>query len=467
MTAPLPELRDATGRTLRIPPDDNVPVTPRVLALLDAAEVQRLRTVTQLGFVRYAFPGATHSRLEHSIGVFAVGRRALQGLLERHAIAADDEAATLFLLGCLLHDVGHYPFSHVVEDLAALPHLGERIAAFHHEAVGETILADPSTEVARRIRADFGVDPEKLAAFLRGRLKGDARFALLGRLLSGPLDVDKMDYLDRDSLHCGVPYGRAFDRQRLLASLCASEDGRDVAVSEKGRASAEAFLFGRWVMFTEVYWHHTGRAFMAMLKRAVLELIEDARFSPDRLLGERAGAGSPLASDEERALVELETAAHEHHALAAEELLACIRAGRRGMYRRVLTLRGHAADHDAEAVADLAVREKLVARFRGGAPREAEAALAAALARDLGVAVRGHDLVVDLAMRKDAGADFEVLRPHRPPGRRAERMVDLSPVARALFAQFDEATKAVRVFAHPRLHGQLAPDAVRRAILGL
>ncbi len=468
MTRPdVAELRGSTGHTLRIPPDDNVPVTPRVLELLDVPEVQRLRTVPQLGFVRYAFPGATHSRLEHVVGVYALGRRALVGLIERNEIEADEEVATLFLLGCLLHDVGHYPFSHVVEDLAALPHLKTRIAAFHHEEVGETILRAPGSAVGRVVRSAFGVEPDRLAAFLRGRLRDDPLFALASRLLDGPLDVDKMDYLDRDSLHAGVPYGRAFDRQRLLGSLCPSDNGREVAVLEKGKASAEAFLFGRYVMFTEVYWHHTVRAFMAMLKRAVLELIEDADFSPDRLVGPATGAGSPLAGDEDRALLELFDAAQTRGAAAAAEIIAAIRSGRTGMYRRVLTLRARPGARDPDAAESAAARSKLVERWSGDSPRRAEDELARALSRESGLALRGHDVLVDLALRKDPGADFEVHFPYRPRVLRAERIVDASPVARALYEQFDEAAKAVRVFAHPRVRERLSGDVVRRAILSL
>jgi HD superfamily phosphohydrolase len=463
----VPELSDSTGRTLRVPPDDNVPVTPRFLELLDAPEVQRLRTIPQLGFVRFAFPGATHTRLEHSIGVFALGRRALQGLIDRGALAADEDAAALFLLGCLLHDVGHYPFSHVIEDLAALPHLRKRIAAFHHEAVGEDILQDGATGVASTLRTAFGLDPARLVALLRGRLRSEPRFALVSHLLAGPLDVDKMDYLDRDSLHCGVPYGRAFDRQRLLASLCASENGREIAVTEKGKASAEAFLFGRYVMFTEVYWHHTVRAFMAMLKRAVLELVEETDFSPERLVGPAGGAGSALGSDEDRALVEIEEAALRHRAAAAAEILAGIRTGRRGLYRRVLALRAHPGRRDPDGGEDSAARSILVERWSSPSPRGAEHDLARALSRATGLEIRGHDVLVDLALRKDPGADFEVSFPQRAEGRRAERIVDVSPVARALYEEFDAAAKAVRVFAHPRLRGRLRGDVVRRAILSL
>jgi hypothetical protein len=206
---------------------------------------------------------------------------------------------------------------------------------------------------------------------------------------------------------------------------------------------------------------------MAMLKRAVLELIEDAGFSPDRLVGPPCGAASPLAGDEDRALFELLDAATTHRAAAAAELIEGIRAGRRGMYRRVLTLHVRVGERDPDAAADEAARKTLAARFRGGAPREAEEALAHAVSRETGIALRGHDLLVDLALRKDAGADFGLIFPHRPQGRRSERIVDVSPVARALFDQFDDAAKAVRVFAHPRLREKLRGEAVRRAIASL
>ena len=87
-------------------------------------------------------------------------------------------------------------------------------------------------------------------------------------MLSGPIDVDKMDYLMRDSLHAGVPYGRNFDQQRLIGSLCVNEAGDGLAITEKGRTAAEMMVFARYVMFSEVYWHHAVRCATAMLQRA-------------------------------------------------------------------------------------------------------------------------------------------------------------------------------------------------------
>ena len=87
-------------------------------------------------------------------------------------------------------------------------------------------------------------------------------------MLSGPIDIDKMDYLFRDSLHAGVPYGRHFDQQRLMGSLCLNRAGDGLAITDKGKTAAELMVFARYVMFSEVYWHHGVRAATAMLQRA-------------------------------------------------------------------------------------------------------------------------------------------------------------------------------------------------------
>ncbi len=91
---------------------------------------------------------------------------------------------------------------------------------------------------------------------------------ILTSMLSGPIDIDKMDYLARDSLHAGVPYGRNFDQDRLIGSLCLNEAGDALAITEKGKTAAEMMVFARYVMFSEVYWHHGVRAATAMLQRA-------------------------------------------------------------------------------------------------------------------------------------------------------------------------------------------------------
>jgi hypothetical protein len=122
---------------------------------------------------------------------------------------------------------------------------------------------------AGRILADrWELDPARVAALIEGSAD-DPAGRILCSLLSGPIDVDKMDYLARDSLHAGVPYGRHFDQERLLASLCLDATGTTLAITDKGRTAAELMVFARYVMFSEVYWHHAVRAATAMLQRSV------------------------------------------------------------------------------------------------------------------------------------------------------------------------------------------------------
>ncbi|MFM7739179.1 MAG: metal-dependent phosphohydrolase, partial [Planctomycetota bacterium] len=106
---------------------------------------------------------------------------------------------------------------------------------------------------------------------LQGTASGPAA-DLVSSMLSGPVDIDKLDYLMRDSLHCGVPYGRNFDVGRLISSLCVNSGGSGIALSNKGRTAAELLVFARYVMFSEVYWHHAVRSATAMFQRAFFEL---------------------------------------------------------------------------------------------------------------------------------------------------------------------------------------------------
>ena len=119
------------------------------------------------------------------------------------------------------------------------------------------------TADADALRDDWSVNPRDVVAMLSGK-PTDRRGRVLRSLLSGPIDVDKADYLMRDSLHAGVPYGQHFDRSRLVRSLCLNEAGDGVAITEKGKTAAEMMVFARYVMFSEVYWHHAVRSATAM-----------------------------------------------------------------------------------------------------------------------------------------------------------------------------------------------------------
>jgi HD superfamily phosphohydrolase len=245
---------------VRDPLWNNIRLEPDALELLDAPAVQRLRYVRQLGHAFLVYPGATHTRFEHALGAYHLSRRALT-LLEESGHRVDDADATRIRFAALLHDIGHYPFSHALEE-AGLP--GHEILAERHLTQG-----DLAGSLERR-----GLAPATLLALIRGRT-GEP----LGGLIAGSLDVDKLDYLSRDAWMCGVPYG-VIDVERLLSALTLAHapGGRmALALHEKGLAALESLLFAKYQMYRNVYWHHAVRSATAMFKRLVRQAIRDAR----------------------------------------------------------------------------------------------------------------------------------------------------------------------------------------------
>ena len=260
--AELSELKTIhNGSGVRIPPDKTVPLTPRVRRLLDSSPLRRLASVRQLGLVSLVYPGAVHSRLEHSLGVYQLALAFLASLHSdnRFTETISEQDAAAFLVTAILHDIGHWPYCHPIEDMG-LPNMPR-----HEERTSQLISTD---EITYLLTTDWGLQPERITQLIMGTAS-DPSGMIIHSLLSGPIDVDKMDYLMRDSLHAGVPYGRHFDQDRLLASLCLDQNGESLAITEKGRTAAELMVFARYVMFSEVYWHHAVRSATAMLQRAV------------------------------------------------------------------------------------------------------------------------------------------------------------------------------------------------------
>ncbi|HLX58755.1 MAG TPA: HD domain-containing protein [Ktedonobacteraceae bacterium] len=250
---------------------DLIPLGPREEKLISSAPFLRLQKIKQLGFVYRVWPGATHTRYEHSLGCYYLALRALRSLLQR----GDDgglfgvsisSVQTLFV-ATLLHDIGHYPFSHTIEEL------GNPI--LQHEKVGRLIIE--TSEIATILERDYQLSPERVADFIdtpRTRpLPADDE--LLSSLLSGALDVDKLDYLPRDARACNVPYG-GVDVARLQGALRIHPNingQRRIVVTHKGISPLHSLLHARQEMFDNIYWHHTSRALQVMLMRAVQESL--------------------------------------------------------------------------------------------------------------------------------------------------------------------------------------------------
>ncbi|RQG99063.1 HD domain-containing protein [Natrarchaeobius oligotrophus] len=227
---------------------DHIQIDGVARDLLDTPELQRLRRINQLGTVSLVYPSANHTRFEHSLGVYHLACEALEGLGVEGKRADRVEAAAL------LHDVGHGPFSH---NLEALTH--RRTGRYHDDV--HDLLADG--EVGAVLR-DHDLEPETIADLVAG----EGRF---GQIVSGELDVDRMDYLVRDAHHTGVPYG-TIDHGRLVRELT-FVDG-ELALAEGNVQSAESLLVARALMNPTVYSHSVARISKAMLRRATERLLE-------------------------------------------------------------------------------------------------------------------------------------------------------------------------------------------------
>ncbi|HQZ64516.1 MAG TPA: HD domain-containing protein [Planctomycetaceae bacterium] len=295
----IPELSQAGDEcgVVRIPTEQDVPFTPRVRAIVDSREFQRLRNITQLALASHVYPGATHTRFEHALGVYHNALRYLWqlGRDTRFAEIVSAHDAEVLIVAALLHDIGHWPFCHPIEDME-LPQMPP------HEVFAREFLR-PDSELTQVLESRWGITADEVLDVLVA--KSDSPSSRLRRsILSGPIDIDKMDYLSRDSQHCGVPYGRHFDRNRLINSLIVNEAGDGLAITSKGRTAAEMMVFARYVMFTEVYWHHAVRSATTMFARSFLELMPALdlnslfRMSEPDLIRclQTASQGTPVAS---------------------------------------------------------------------------------------------------------------------------------------------------------------------------
>jgi len=262
---------------------DLIPLGPREEKLIGTAPFLRLQKIKQLGFVYRVWPGATHTRYEHSLGCYYLAVRALRSLLQRGEdgglFGVSISSVQTLIVASLLHDIGHYPFSHTIEEL------GYPIVL--HEKVGRSIIEN--SEIASILERDYHLSPERVADFIdppkTRALPTDDE--LLSCLLSGALDVDKLDYLPRDARACNVPYG-GVDVARLQGALRIHPNvngQRRIVVTHKGISPLHSLLHARQEMFDNIYWHHTSRALQMMLMRAVQEALLNNALQTEQLVG--------------------------------------------------------------------------------------------------------------------------------------------------------------------------------------
>jgi HD superfamily phosphohydrolase len=261
--------------------------------IVDHPVFQRLRRIRQLGFTDTVYPAAMHSRFEHSLGVMEVVTRMFDHIRERRGnflkseLSFNDDGLgrdrVLVRLSSLLHDLGHAPFSHVAEGLMDKDPLTEK--PFKHEHYSAAIVRFHMQDVIENhpFNQNYRIKAKDISDFL----SGDAsigRSLLWRSLVSGQLDADRADYLLRDSHHIGVAYGR-YDIHRLIATLTVAVDPETssavLAVEEGGEHAAEALIIARYMMFTQVYFQHTRRAYDQHLVEAVKPLLYEYQKQSD------------------------------------------------------------------------------------------------------------------------------------------------------------------------------------------
>ena len=259
--SPLDALRDGFTDPVRDVLWGHIYLTPELAALTGSPPFMRLSRIFQLGPVYCVYPGATHTRASHSIGVYHLGRRLLRNLAGRGADAwLGTEGVFSFLCACLLHDLGHFPYTHSLKELPLLS---------HEELTGRIILSEPM----KSLIGATGADPALCAAIVDKNLPGSgAELLFYRKLLSGALDPDKLDYLNRDARYCGIPYG-AQDVDFILSRLYPHRE-RGVDIDSRGIPSVESVLFSKYLMYRTVYWHHSVRSATSMIKKALLLSLE-------------------------------------------------------------------------------------------------------------------------------------------------------------------------------------------------
>ncbi len=271
-------------------------VAPAELAVVDHPFVQRLRNIKQTGFSHLPFPGATHSRYSHCLGVMHLAGRAFDRVFRDWAPLSEGKRAELrglVRMAALLHDLGHAPYSHSTEfampAIEALgitwygPDVDPTVRASHEDY---TIAILERTSIAALIEQQFGFTARHVAALVSPDVECDDAFwtheglcyrRILSQLISSELDVDRLDYLPRDSYYSGARYGQV-DVSWLISNLAAVAVGTDVslALDQAAIYAFDDFMIARHHMFLMVYFHHKSVIYEELLKRFVTS--EDTRF---------------------------------------------------------------------------------------------------------------------------------------------------------------------------------------------
>lgn len=251
------------------------------IELIDTSTFQRLRRIKQLGFAYTVYPNARHSRFEHSLGVMHIMSRILESLLNKDKGAVSEDDYRKLRIAALLHDIGHYPYSHLMEKIdwdSTRKYISKKGQSEgtetslpkeypKHDKLGEIVITKRKN-IKEKLE-EHNIDPKDIAALVKGQHQS------IPNLLNASLDVDRLDYLVRDSLNTGLPYGKV-DLNYIVNNLELTDE-KELVVRAKARSSIEHMLMGRYFMFNTVYMHKTVFAFEEVIRRIVLILWKKSK----------------------------------------------------------------------------------------------------------------------------------------------------------------------------------------------
>ncbi|MFT3743315.1 MAG: HD domain-containing protein [Pyrinomonadaceae bacterium] len=302
--------RDSVHNIIRINTD--TPEGRLTVSLVDTPEFQRLRRIRQLGLAYFAYQSAEHSRFTHSLGAFHLATRMIAKL--RLSYTIPDEAQTAVRIAALVHDIGHGPFSHVIES----------ILGFHHEQFTIEAVLSSETGIGRVLNT---FSPS-LAADIASIIRGDYPHRALSQLVSSQLDVDRMDYLLRDSLMTGAKYG-IYDLEWIIKSIEINQADDHLYVSAPGIYAVEDYLQARYYMYRQVYFHRTLRSAEAILRvlmsrslhlvKSGVEIWQAGETPMDRILsGEKLDLKQHLELDDTDVMFSIKRWQHSSDAILAD-----------------------------------------------------------------------------------------------------------------------------------------------------
>ncbi|MBI5890886.1 MAG: HD domain-containing protein [Nitrosomonadales bacterium] len=454
---------DGNRSYIPMPATGRISVGEPILDIINTKCFQRLRGIKQLSFCEWFFPGGTHTRFEHSIGVYGAAYSALQHLIRDPVFKVNHNQRNVdgLLLAALLHDVGHYPFAHVIEHYVAAryPEDKELKSDIHHFEHSLHLIKNDN-DLKSAIENHWGEDGNDE---VHKNLQGGS--GLLSDILDGPIDCDKIDYLRRDAHHCGVPYGNGLNVEQIFNSFrCSPTTGR-LVIHEDGVAPVEGMVLAQDQMLASVYWHETTRALFAMFHR-FLDIVVGRDLSILRnIVGQLKNCSSeydamqrillPRADALKKHRVDALRLVNLHKDYNFKEIYIPIK-------RYAWVDATHATQRSVENIYSRIVKQNLssIAYGNGNSMpidwdqvRRLRGAYINAL-QQKNIEVSSNDVLIDVPWGKPSNRMVKVLRGDE---RTEVQITDVSHLAESIFTLPTAHIAPVRVYLRPEIHNRAAP----------